>query len=113
MQRFLDSARFGGMAWLWAGCFLVLTGCAPSTSPDAAAGNAASDEISRAIAQLPPADQEAARRQRLCPVSDEPLGSMGAPYKMTVEGTDVYLCCEGCKELVHEQPAKYLAKLKK
>jgi hypothetical protein len=36
---------------------------------------------------LDPADRPLARAQRLCPITEEPLGEMGKP---------VFLCCKGC-----------------
>jgi YHS domain-containing protein len=63
-------------------------------------------------AKEPPAeDRTLALRQRTCPVSGELLGSMGAPYKATVEGQTVFLCCQGCEPQLLEEPQKYLAKL--
>ena len=34
--------------------------------------------------------------QKTCPVTGQPLGSMGAPVPVTVNGQTIYLCCEGC-----------------
>jgi hypothetical protein len=34
---------------------------------------------------------------------------MGTPIKITVEGRDVFLCCEHCRESLLEDPAKYFA----
>ena len=49
--------------------------------------------------------------QKVCPVSGEPLGSMGVPVKVTVKDRDVLLCCEGCRSAILDDPDKYLAKL--
>jgi len=57
------------------------------------------------------ADAEAIAAQKLCPVMDEPLGSMGKPLKVTGLGRDVYLCCKGCLKFLEKDPHKYLAKL--
>ena len=64
------------------------------------------------IAKLPPGDQKLARAQKLCPVTGEPLGSMGVPIKMMVKGRAVFLCCEGCRDAVNEDPDGILKKLK-
>jgi len=69
------------------------------------------EEIAAAIAQLPEGERPAAEAQKNCPVGGEALGSMGMPYKVTVKGRDVYLCCEGCKDSIEKDPDKYLAKL--
>ena len=44
------------------------------------------------------------------PVTGEKLGSMGDPYKTTVKGQTVLLCCEGCERKLKNDPDKYLAK---
>jgi hypothetical protein len=64
-----------------------------------------------AMAGLNEADRAAATAQKICPVSDEPLGSMGTPIKVTIEGRDVFLCCEGCRDQIVAEPQKFLAKL--
>ncbi|MFW6170560.1 MAG: hypothetical protein ACODAD_08720 [Planctomycetota bacterium] len=64
-----------------------------------------------ALSELSPADRELAEKQKVCPVSDQPLGSMGKPIKVTVEGQDVLLCCSACESQIKENPEKYLAKL--
>jgi hypothetical protein len=63
------------------------------------------------LAKLSEADHARALAQKFCPVTDEALGSMGTPIKVTVEGRDVFLCCEGCVDALKADPAKYLAKL--
>jgi hypothetical protein len=68
--------------------------------------------VAEALAQLPAEDRALAEKQKICPVSDEPLGSMGVPVKVTVEGRDVFLCCESCEGMLKENPEEYLAKLK-
>jgi hypothetical protein len=47
-----------------------------------------------------------------CVISDETLGEMGKPVKVTHEGTDVYLCCKGCIEDFEKEPAKFAQKVK-
>lgn len=72
---------------------------------------AESSQQAENLAKLSPEDQALAERQKVCPVSGEPLGAMGVPYKVTVQGRDVLLCCDGCEETIKENPDKYLAKL--
>ena len=62
---------------------------------------------------MSPADAALAAKQRLCPVTDEPLDSMGGPVKIVVDGATLFICCQGCEETVRGEPAKYLAKLKR
>ena len=67
------------------------------------------------VALLPPAtratdaDAAAIAAQKTCPVMDEPLGSMGVPWKVPVTGGTVFVCCKGCIKRVRAEPAKYLA----
>ncbi len=69
-------------------------------------------EYEAALAELPAADRVLAEKQKVCPVSGEPLGAMGKPYKVTVQGQDVLLCCSGCEAKIKANPEEYLAKLK-
>ncbi len=47
-----------------------------------------------------------------CPISGKKLGEMGKPFKVTSEGTDVYLCCKGCLKDFNKDPAKYVKGVK-
>ena len=60
------------------------------------------------VALLPASEQEAALRQRTCPVTKQPLGSMGKPLRVSVAGQSVFVCCEGCVSRLKSNPAKYL-----
>ena len=68
-------------------------------------------KIAAALAELSPDDAASAEKQRNCLVSGEPLGSMGAPKKVDVKGTDVWICCDHCEEKLLQSPDEYLAKL--
>ncbi len=94
------------------------TDAAPAAehSPDEHAGHehAASkeeDEQAEALAGLSEEDRALAEKQKICPVSGQPLGSMGVPVKVTVKDRDVFLCCKGCEGSLLEDPDTYLAKL--
>jgi hypothetical protein len=65
------------------------------------------------IRTLPAAEQDPALAQAVCPVSGEHLGSMGTPYKITVENRTFYLCCGGCADEVKADPKGVIAKLDK
>ena len=69
------------------------------------------DDVVSALSQLSDTDRTVALAQKVCPVTDKTLGSMGTPPMVTVEGQDVFLCCGGCEEDLKKEPAKYLAKL--
>jgi Cu(I)/Ag(I) efflux system membrane fusion protein len=62
------------------------------------------------LSQLSAEDRKLAEKQKVCPVSGQPLGSMGEPYKVAANGQDVFLCCQGCENKIKEDPEKYLAK---
>jgi Cu(I)/Ag(I) efflux system membrane fusion protein len=47
--------------------------------------------------KLSPADMALARRQKVCPVTKMPLGSMGKPVRVEAAGRITFLCCEGCR----------------
>jgi YHS domain-containing protein len=69
------------------------------------------DDVTAAMAELSETDRAAALAQKICPVSGETLGGMGAPIKVTVKGRDVFLCCPNCREKLEANPDEYLAKL--
>ncbi len=100
-------------------------GAQRATAPSAAAGagspvpaSATTTEsadqarsIAAALAELPPAQQAAARQQAACPVTGLALGTMGKPVAVTVAGRLVFLCCAGCEASLRKEPSKYLPKL--
>ncbi len=96
----------------------ILSGCSGGTSP---APQAASDSTAKKSAnaaddlpglkELSEADRKLALQQKTCPVSGDPLGSMGAPFKMTVKGRDFFLCCDKCKAEVNKDPDGILKKV--
>jgi hypothetical protein len=97
----------------------MFMGCSGQDASQPAAGNHASDawktgldeEVVTALSELSDADRTAALAQKVCPVTDKPLGSMGKPPKVTVAGQEVFLCCAGCEEEIKSKPDEYLAKL--
>ncbi len=83
-------------------------GPAAGAAPAADEGQAA---IEKALAGLSADERAAAVAQKVCPVSDEPLGSMGTPVKVPVGERNVFICCEGCRDELQKNSEKYLAKL--
>lgn len=65
------------------------------------------------IASVPASEQQLAAaaiaRQKLCPVSGKPLGSMGAPVSVDVNGQRLFVCCAGCIGKVKANPSRYAA----
>jgi len=44
-------------------------------------------------------------------VSEEPLGSMGPPLKVMVNGQPAWVCCEGCVQQAKADPNQTPAKV--
>jgi len=65
------------------------------------------------VATVPASEQQLAAaaiaRQKICPVSGKPLGSMGDPVAVDVNGQKLYVCCAGCVNAVKSNPSKYAA----
>lgn len=91
----------------------ILSGCSaerPAAEPAApamSAETATQSEASEALAKLSPEDRAQAQAQKICPVSDEPLGSMGEPIKVTVDGKSLFVCCESCVDELKANFAEY------
>ena len=70
----------GWFAWIVLAGSVALTGCgggSSSTSPQPASDGQAS--IAANLAKLSADDKALAEAQKVCPVTGEPLGSMGVP----------------------------------
>jgi hypothetical protein len=83
-----------------------------TSKPAGAAAKLSPDDI-KAINELPKAEQDVALAQAVCPVSNENLGSMGKPLKVTAEGRTFYLCCDSCQKDLKANPKGVVAKLDK
>lgn len=57
-----------------------------------------SEIIKAGLAKLTPEDHKLAEAQGICPITKNPLGSMGPPVKVLIDGQIVFLCCAACKE---------------
>ena len=68
-------------------------------------------DVEAAMAKLSPEDRALAEAQKVCVVSKEPLGSMGAPIKVEHDGEVAFLCCAGCRDAFEADPHKYLTAL--
>lgn len=127
MRKLAGSTVLGGgliaLAFA-AGCSSEPQGTTPAASTGTAAAPSSTDstdsapamseeqtEISQAMAKLPEDDRRLAVAQKVCPVSDQPLGSMGTPIKVTVDGKSLFICCEGCEQDARENIDAHLAKL--
>lgn len=71
------------------------------------------EKMKAELAKLSSEDAASAEKQHMCPVSGEMLGTMGAPIKVDVNGQQVWICCDGCRDTLLGSPDEYLAKLNK
>lgn len=84
---------------------------APAAEPgETAEVTLSEDEIAK-IRELPEDEAALALRQKVCPISEEPLGSMGKPIAVKVGDKTAFLCCKGCQEEFDKDPQAALAKL--
>jgi len=71
-------------------------------------------EISKTLATLSAVDRKQALAQRFCPVMEHSrLGADGVPQKIVIDGTPIFVCCEGCIDAAKEGGKKTLATVKK
>ncbi|MEO8269885.1 MAG: hypothetical protein ABI557_09195 [Aureliella sp.] len=87
--------------------FVCCGGCVDAVTSNPAKYSEGRPQITVATATA--ADADAIARQKVCPVMDEPLGSMGDPIKVMIGDKPVFLCCKGCIKKIKADPAKYLA----
>jgi hypothetical protein len=85
----------------------------PAATAPASPADQEQAEIAEALAALSEEDRELAVQQKICPVGGGALGSMGTPVKVDMDGTWVFICCDGCEGVLTADPQKYLAKLAK
>jgi len=69
------------------------------------------EEMLAAIAPLSEEEREIVRQQKLCPVGQQPLGSMGTPLRVDVNDQIIFICCEGCRSPLVNEPDQYLPKM--
>ena len=88
---------------LAAGYFGAGSTATAGTAPSILAGGSRETSLSPdllATLGLAPDDLHLARKQKICPITRMPLGSMGAPIRIDVQGEPVFLCCEACRDSV-------------
>jgi RND family efflux transporter MFP subunit len=85
----------------------TVTGVRPTTPEDEEAN------VKANLAKLSTPDQRLAQEQKLCPIQGGPLGGMGPPVKVLLDGQPVLLCCKGCESKARADPAGTLAKVEK
>lgn len=50
-------------------------------------------------------------QQKICPVTEADLNSMGGPVPVDLAGRRVFICCAGCETALRKDPDKHLQKL--
>lgn len=94
----------------------ISVGCASSRGRGCRNGSC---RVSSTAAAVPPRRSDVAqvpavkepprvKVQQTCPVTGEKLGSMGSPIPVTIGGTSIQVCCNGCVAAVQKNPDKYL-----
>jgi hypothetical protein len=96
----------------------VFVGCSGQNADSPSGGQATEDwkagldeDVIAGLSELSDADRTEALAQKVCPVTDKQLGSMGPPPQVTVKGREVFLCCGACEDAIKSNPDEYLAKL--
>jgi multidrug efflux pump subunit AcrA (membrane-fusion protein) len=69
------------------------------------------EKVSASLKKLSPEDKKLAQVQRFCPIRNDPLGSMGVPVKLTIDGKSVFICCKGCVADAQANPVKTLVRI--
>jgi hypothetical protein len=84
----------------------------PSEMPAAPPADADDEaDISANLAKLSAADRAAASAQKFCVIlSENRLGSMGTPIKLSIQGQTVFLCCAGCQKKALANPKASVSK---
>jgi RND family efflux transporter MFP subunit len=77
----------------------------PALSPERLA------KVRAGLDKLAPDDRKRAVAQRMCPVQEKPLGLMGKPVEITLEGQTVFLCCASCEDEAKADPKGMLKKV--
>jgi len=60
-----------------------------------------------------PDDRQLIAKQKICPVTEKALDSMGGPVKLVVDGQVVFICCKGCEGRLRAKSGEYLKSLPK
>jgi hypothetical protein len=75
-------------------------------------GCSAKSDVPKATfeSKLTDVDRKAAMAQKVCPVTEERLFSMGTPIKVTAEGRQFFICCASCEDDAASDFDAYFAK---
>jgi hypothetical protein len=78
------------------------TNIRPSTPEDQDA------KVKANLAKLSTPDRRLVETQKMCPILNNPLGSMGPPVKVMLKNQPVFLCCPACEKRARSDPDKTL-----
>lgn len=95
----IDAVKKDPQAYLQKVARLTAARAAQAAQPSRVAATRAGDQ-----------DRAAIQAQAICPVMNKPLGAHGLPWKVSVDGNDIFVCCAGCIRKVQENPQRYLAR---
>jgi hypothetical protein len=100
-----------GQRVVTAGAFLIDAETRLNPALASAYFGASRSDRPRQAPEVAPTLRALADAQKICPVTQKPLGSMGPPVAVTVAGRTVLVCCDGCVEPLKNAPDKYLPRL--
>lgn len=80
----------------------------PKTASKPVETNSPEAEVKASLDKLSPEDRTLAAAQKTCPITGEPLGSMGVPPKLTIKDHVVFVCCSSCTKKAEADPEKTL-----
>ena len=103
----LIAATACGLAFSLVGC----TGAPGDPSADHSTGSKVDQEQASSLAKLSDEDRLSATAQGYCAVASKPLGSMGAPLKLSIKDQTIWVCCNGCEKKALSNPEQTLAKV--
>jgi len=90
-----------------------MSGMGMSAQAHAASADLTANAATKAPSEPKSLEADPYGGQKTCPVSGKALGAMGQPIAVTVKGTTIYLCCNGCVAKFNANPDFYLAKVQK
>lgn len=96
----------------WAGLILVPLLLALGCGENSSSPSDKEAKIQANLSKLDPEDQKLAQEQKFCAIeSENRLGVMGKPIKLTIKDQPVFLCCQGCAKRAKANPDRTLAKV--
>jgi hypothetical protein len=111
LETFMKRTSLYAMLSLTFVACLALTGCKEEPAEVPAEPKAETAATMVEEPKLTPEEQALAAAQKVCPVTGEPLDSMGGPIKVVLGDRTLFVCCEGCIDELKANAEKFLAKI--